>query len=44
MLFNNLKKFSSRKNFFILTSISFQILSLFFLLLLFRNLIINKDQ
>ena len=44
MLFNNLKKFSSRKNFFILTSISFQILSLFFLLLLFKNLINNKNQ
>lgn len=44
ILFNDLKKFSSRKNFFILTSISFQILSLLFLLLLFRNLIINKDQ
>ena len=44
MLFDTLKKFSSRKNLFILTSISFQILSLFFLLLLFKNLINNKDQ
>ena len=44
MLLNNLKKFSSRKNFFILTSISFQILSLFFLLLLFKNLINSKNQ
>ena len=44
MLFNDLKKFSSRKNLFILTSISFQILSLFFLLLLFKNLINNKNQ
>ncbi len=44
MLFDTLKKFSSRKNLFILTSISFQILSLFLLLLLFKNLINNKDQ
>ena len=44
MLFDALKKFSSRKNLFILTSISFQILSLFFLLLLFKNLINNKDR
>ena len=44
MLFNNLKNLVQGKIFFILTSISFQILSLFFLLLLFKNLINNKNQ
>ena len=42
ILFNDLKKFSSENFYF--NKYYFQILSLLFLLLLFRNLIINKDQ
>ena len=36
------KKISSLKNYLVLLSIISQILSLFFLLLFFRNLLINK--
>jgi hypothetical protein len=43
-LFSKQKKLNARKNYFILFSIVFQILALFFLLLLFKNLLKMKTN
>ena len=44
VLFTKQRKLNARKNFFILFSIVFQILALFFLLLLFKNLLKTKTN
>ena len=41
-IMDDLRKISSKKNYFILSSIISQIASLLFLLILFRNLLTNK--